>query len=526
MTREVYEELWTRGCIEVDFLPRPNLRNPIHDIFRLDAFTDLNEEEYEFIEPAVRLASRFITEDEYMGFWTQLCTGQLADDSRPGKQFAEEVRLHVLEETTDNNAVTRAQAHKAFSDLADCLTFFIMDEEWSENGSYSQRAAEMFIDPISLRCTYKTDMEPGVDCESGECLRCDATVEARCYVCGANYYRNKSVGQLCGLLSERHIPHRRSRRDKQLYIDLLEEFDEAMEGKRSEPVEEYRVTDEQLSDIRIGLRYSVKGHIDEALAGKTWSRSQEIRFQFALAATLVHELAHAFWCWAQRQCFHCEAEEPWWSDTERKDARGPELGNSWEFWAFASRVPFAGKLLKRGDNKPYPDFFQRFHWNWVEYTEGSGQSRRQGLGHDLILPVEYINSWFRESTWNKIRIKGREVGRPSHDGMVVLRKLATRMTIDENDEESIDEYWCDIEPYNYAALMAIGGFASKKRNFLYGTSGLLTKQDAEDHVEGLRQAARRRRDEDRPLPQSSIRTGLGGKGPWIREHMRAYRSKR
>jgi hypothetical protein len=46
-----------------------NLTNQVHPIVQANAFRNLNALEYAEILPAVKLASRFIDEDEYLDFF-------------------------------------------------------------------------------------------------------------------------------------------------------------------------------------------------------------------------------------------------------------------------------------------------------------------------------------------------------------------------------------------------------------------------------------------------------------------------
>ncbi|KAH7068525.1 hypothetical protein FB567DRAFT_555398 [Paraphoma chrysanthemicola] len=56
------------------------------------------------------------------------------------------------------------------------------------------------------------------------------------------------------------------------------------------------------------------------------------------------------------------------------------------------------------------------------------------VNHSFILPVEYINSWFLESTWPNIETNGRVEGRPHLDDAVILRELATKEVSEEQIE--------------------------------------------------------------------------------------------
>src|SRR4051794_35814522 len=97
MTRAVYEELYRRGCVDVTPVPAMNLQNEVHVIFRRDAFRGITATQYNFMRPALTLASRFITENEYMEFWAHLCTAGLVKDNQRELHFSESETGQVLE---------------------------------------------------------------------------------------------------------------------------------------------------------------------------------------------------------------------------------------------------------------------------------------------------------------------------------------------------------------------------------------------------------------------------------------------
>lgn len=120
MTREIYDALWQQGCVEVDYIPPENLANEVHCIFRELSMTSLHVEEYAFIEPAPRLASRFITELNYLAFWIRLATARTRDARNSGSFLV------------DDKSADAAQAAKvvnnAFLDITNNLQFSIMSE--------------------------------------------------------------------------------------------------------------------------------------------------------------------------------------------------------------------------------------------------------------------------------------------------------------------------------------------------------------------------------------------------------------
>ncbi|KAF2654008.1 hypothetical protein K491DRAFT_680047 [Lophiostoma macrostomum CBS 122681] len=74
---ELMEKLQAAGCAEVDDLDPVNLTNDIHPMFARERFSQnqLTEAEYQFIRPALQLASKFLTAPAMMDFWNHICHG-------------------------------------------------------------------------------------------------------------------------------------------------------------------------------------------------------------------------------------------------------------------------------------------------------------------------------------------------------------------------------------------------------------------------------------------------------------------
>jgi hypothetical protein len=125
-----------------------------------------------------------------------------------------------------------------------------------------------------------------------------------------------------------------------------------------------------------------------------------------------------------------------------------------------------------------PNFFRMHQWSYVVATEDTPESRSalDAVNHDFVLPVEYINSWFLESTWNNIARKGKVAGRPNHNATVILKHEATKIKTDNT--------WgnrsCTIADYTYEELMAMGGLRGdrKHRARVYGAQGVTEKEAA------------------------------------------------
>jgi hypothetical protein len=136
MSTATYQELHRRNCIQVEGLRPMDLQNPIHEIFRRERFMCIADDEYNRLEPALKLVSRFITEPEYLKFFTHINTSTLVDDTRPGVQrTAKNYTIQVLEADPAvalDDPVAVADTQKALLALANDLTFVILDEDYSK----------------------------------------------------------------------------------------------------------------------------------------------------------------------------------------------------------------------------------------------------------------------------------------------------------------------------------------------------------------------------------------------------------
>jgi hypothetical protein len=162
-------------------------------------------------------------------------------------------------------------------------------------------------------------------------------------------------------------------------------------------------TNAQLNDLQIRLRDDVIMHVQGRVAlTDIWTDSEELRFQFALVTTLVHEVVHQFWWFRTRSCWQCTHPSPWWNRTDslRRFATNPELGYSWEMWALGHSIPAPGKLDMVPRQGP-PNIFSRSEWSSICRANGGGngyQALPSILAYNYILPVEYISDWFQQAT--------------------------------------------------------------------------------------------------------------------------------
>jgi hypothetical protein len=465
MSNDVFRELYARRCVEVDNLPDCNLQNPIHPIFAQSQFTDLSIDDYKFLVPAMKLASRFIIDDTYLEFFEQLRYGSVSTRKSSGTSKEEQEYLAPDTEYLDDSTVQRNALKQSLSDLANSVKFFTKDEAWSHS---DDAVAEAFSDSRDRACKYHRLHHANQGC--GSCMYCTQQIVGVCPICQNRDYKDKDahftrvdLAQVCkarGLKRYHHLSKG----------EMIKLIDEDNDSKNMPPPCEskhiYQPTKEQLSQITVGMHHDMTKHVREA-ATAGWSVAEERRFQFSVAATLVHELVHVLWY--TRRCWRCFDTEPWFSDAEINNSFGtmPELGNSWELWAFGNRVPQGGRvLLEEGIE---PNFFQCCQWSFVWSTEAGGTSRDRMFEYDYVLTVDYINAWFREETWERIQRLGRKEGRPSHDDVVIMREEPVAVVSAEAPKsEGYGLKKCTLTNFSHPQLVAEGGFEKADNRRLFG----------------------------------------------------------
>ena len=476
MSRDVYQELYRHGCVEVDPIPAMDLQNGIHVIFRQAAFGNITAEQYNRMRPALTLASRFITEDAYLGYWAHLCTANLVEDTSRALGPGETKRGRVLQadpNITEHDARKRAQ--NAFTSLANNLTFFFLDDAYSSSADVA--VAESYFGDIHRECRYR--LKVNGECNRSDCRACAGEKKLRCAGCGGTWYEDSTLKELRDAVRARQIVNTKARKAADL-VTALKQHDQDTDGVPSQEVSGRVQNRTNLPNLQIGVHQHAKQHIERATAAEAqdiWSQSEEVRFQFSLAATLTHELVHVFWWWTQLRCGLCEGNEPWWSENEDKIHFGPELGNSWEWWAFGSRVPTGRKIQENAEEEPRT-IFSRSNWSQTFQTKTSGFYFQPCVSHSYVFPMEWINSWFQEATWVNIRTNGREAGRPSHDNLIVMSQLGTKMV----DDENFNTYKCEIEDYSHPELVAQGGFTQEIKPALYAKSKMTSEELMLRHI--------------------------------------------
>ncbi|KAH7061689.1 hypothetical protein BKA63DRAFT_429950 [Paraphoma chrysanthemicola] len=456
----VFRKLWDRNCIEVDNLPAADLANEIDPIFGYENFAGaLTAADYSFIHPAIRLASRLINAPDYIEFWQVLTMGRAkrrAVQVRDGDVNEFYIR-HPHAGTSDEGRTERRLRR-----IAGHIRWFFMDQEWTNAQILAGTVAETFMDADDRNCKRHCCLHNDNVC--GRCKYCIADTRGRCAICGyCEYAVSWNCKELKSSAKERGITGYSKLRKAEL-IAALQANDGFPRTPAAQPGKPH-IPETDFHNIQIGLIRDVRTHIKNR-ATDNWSKCQELRFQFALAATLVHEFSHAFWFFAQQRCWSCFKVDPWYYRGETRPEDTPELGQSWEYFAFGMRVPPGGRIRGTKGESP-PHIFSQCHWNYAWATEEAGRSDTHFdvVNHDFILPVDYINSWFLESTWRNIETNGRD--------------------------DSFSARTCSIEDYTYPELCGKGGFRGTDRAWIYGNE-FRTKTQERTHWAKLRRECRDR----------------------------------
>jgi predicted Zn-dependent protease with MMP-like domain len=126
-----------------------------------------------------------------------------------------------------------------------------------------------------------------------------------CATFGTQFYQGKAIPQLRDICRDVGLTGYGADTRQQL-IDRLEAANE------KEGFGEFDMGENELypTPIHIGLYHNMLKHIRRK-ASDHWSASEELRFQFQIATTLVHELAHAYGNDASEKCIECGGNEPY-----------------------------------------------------------------------------------------------------------------------------------------------------------------------------------------------------------------------
>jgi hypothetical protein len=328
MSRDRLLRLYQRGCVDVAGFAAQNctLLNAIHPLFAHGNFTDFTAAEYAVIGPALRLASRFITDPRYLGFWAKLYAGHA--DIDPSGAIPDEYELVQHTATTQHIPILQRNARvlQFWNQLSGNLTFRSWDAAFT--AADATTVGEAYPDLEDYQ--HKRHWAINGNSRTCGCMYClEIQNFHRCVICGDTefYYRDRkcTIAELRRMLNARKIPNNHLRLKTDL-VDLLEADDLVRNG--GEPNRD-TTTAAQRSHLVVGLRWDALEHNRDVVNNNSgWSNSEEIRFQFGLASTLCHELAHVFWWCRSRLCWVCFPDDPYWSVNEVNYLTEPELGKA------------------------------------------------------------------------------------------------------------------------------------------------------------------------------------------------------
>ncbi|KAF2654203.1 hypothetical protein K491DRAFT_486007 [Lophiostoma macrostomum CBS 122681] len=364
MSSDLLSNLQARDCISFPDPSAPSLTNPIYPLFSARNFAELSKKEYAFIEPSLRLASRFVTDETMMPFWTRVHHGEIATEWRSG----EEVRFYKDSEHTS-------------------------DAEDSE----------------------KEDAKDKAD-------------KAR---------KEKETRSALGKIA-RHLK--------------IVSMSKSMAKEHNDAIAEAFL---EGSDFRIGMHPNVKKYITTTSADKEADVCETMRFQLLLTRTLIREIVHLFYYHTHKDSV-LFAEPFWDADEQDVDAEEADLGGSWELFAFACKLNSFPALAA---NTPAKSLFLH-----TKHTVETGVDTL--LTHTTILPMDWINKWFLQSTWDHIHEEGRTEGRSQIGSAPVLAGT------DIEGEE--DRFHWVLEKYDHVELARHGGFQTGNEDdveWLYGRLG-------------------------------------------------------
>lgn len=329
----LYRDLCNRGYVEVNGLPTSDLTDAIHPIFKRRFFKGLTAAEWRVMRPTLILASRYITEKAYMGFWTHICTGTRIrrGDVDRGHYVVEEGNFMMEDEALE-------KTKQALLNSSNKLKFFFKNRSWSDFQGHIT-SGQTFFNAHEVKCARNTDLTAQTYCDYDDYPRCNWKREGRCATCRADHYDVLPRDRLSTIPQERRRTNApvSNNMTRAGIIRALQRHNARREGRHSQRKQKHKLTDRQLSHMHVGLHYDAISQVRGMLHGSAWKNCEKIRFQLSLALVLCHELAHVFWRWTHRTCYECDAREPWFSNHGTEWEGGPELGFNWELSAFGCR---------------------------------------------------------------------------------------------------------------------------------------------------------------------------------------------
>ncbi|KAF2109976.1 hypothetical protein BDV96DRAFT_584908 [Lophiotrema nucula] len=76
LSKSILQQLHEGGCMEVEHLPLTNLEGEIHPMYSFRNFTNIPRDEYDYVRPALQLATKSLMTDSMLEFFTCVQFGE------------------------------------------------------------------------------------------------------------------------------------------------------------------------------------------------------------------------------------------------------------------------------------------------------------------------------------------------------------------------------------------------------------------------------------------------------------------
>jgi hypothetical protein len=130
MPQAVLQQLYADGCVEVNNIPACNLTNAPHPLFQRQRFTNFTAAEYAVIQPSVLLASKLITDNEFLDFFMRMYRGRSAIDATVPADVANDHET-IPDPTNHSQANLRTLTQQALLGLANFVSIRSSDTQLS-----------------------------------------------------------------------------------------------------------------------------------------------------------------------------------------------------------------------------------------------------------------------------------------------------------------------------------------------------------------------------------------------------------
>ncbi|MCJ1399831.1 hypothetical protein MMC11_003034 [Xylographa trunciseda] len=321
------EDLLAKGALFKKGVLPNNLNNPIHEIFRIDHWTNTEDSIYKVLEPALRLASMYLQQPLAFQWWVTRMFAERSLDMAESK-----IQGRLIQRLKDQVPLTRKNTSIAMEYLKHLGSHVVPDEGHCFNFRFAEKERFQLVDP---------------DC--GECHGCTYLILA---------FGTKNKNTISPWIDYRHVDARFPK-GKYNRVEVLIHSDYYIAARK--------FRDTKFLDI-----------------------NQYLRFNFLIAATLVHEVSH---CLDIIDSYHGREEPHFFSDPCMGTGNIGESGFAWERSTFGGRIDTTnsdrsgryGIVISDWPNPVHPSEV-RFYAINMDYIERI--QRQEIWDQTLSLPVD------------------------------------------------------------------------------------------------------------------------------------------